>query len=264
MDIYKTDIKKLAEKNFKGFVHTLYRLLVIENRNFDLLVGAGTTGILMTSLTELVYKKLNRSIPPILTIPVLRYKGEEKIENLFDNGVLYPYVYEELSKTNKVNTLNNILFVDDEIYAGHLVKKSMKLILRYKNEKNIFGNLICTIVAEDQGIDPNFTILDIDVDLQLFAQGIDGTSNVITYVLPEKLEKAVKEVFKDSIKDHWIINILLGLPVRKKVLIGDRPEFTYEYIQLAEERIPNFKELQTQAFQYVDILINDSLQKFLY
>src|SRR5689334_15222725 len=116
--------------HFKSFVATIYYLIYEKDLKFDLVIGSGNTGILCAKFTELVYKKIEKEVPPILQIPVLRYKGEEKSENLFDNSVLFPDL-EEFLHTNNIKKLDKVLFVDDEIYAGNALSAVMQLLNKY-------------------------------------------------------------------------------------------------------------------------------------
>lgn len=249
------NLRELALSKFQKFILTLYHLLIKDNRKFDLIVGAGSTGVVVAKLAELVYINLRIKCPPILQLPVLRYKGEEVPENLFDNSVLYPDVATWLRRQN-ISKLENILFVDDEIYTGFLLKESMKLIVNYKKDNYLLGEIVCTVVAEDQGVSRNFRIPEVKVDLQLFAVGIDETSNVITFFLPEELVQPIKQVLGGSIKNHWVISILLNLPIREKKGDTIKPEFTDKYLKLASEKLPNLTNLQQKALDFTNNYIS--------
>lgn len=250
-----------ATNHFKAFVGTLYYLIHEKNLSFDLVIGSGNTGILCAKFTELVYKKLNKQMPPILQIPVLRYKGEEKPENLFDNSVLFSEVQKFMQQRN-IKKLENVLFVDDEIYGGNALKAVMKLVVDYKTKFVVKGNTLCYVVAEDQGVESEFLIPEVKTKFYPFATGVDGTSNVTTYFMPLELENPIKEVLGSKIGTHTVINILLDLPLRQKGTDITKPEFRYTYNDLVKQRIPNFSHLQEKAWTLVDRLIDEAIQDY--
>src|SRR3990167_7948341 len=100
-DLYGENLGPYAQRNFKGFVSILYHLIKEENREYDLITGGGDSGMAMIKLAELVYKRLDLTIPPILRVPFRRYKDDktewsDKTEDFFDNNILLPQIEEEL------------------------------------------------------------------------------------------------------------------------------------------------------------------------
>lgn len=250
-----------ATHHVKALAAMIYHLVVEENLEFDLIIGSGNTGILCAKFTELVYQKLAKPCPSVLQVPVLRYRGEEKLENLFDNSILYSDV-ESFLRSTGIQKLEKVLFVDDEIYSGHAVKACMKLLVQYKKEHALQEEATCYIVAEDQGMSSDFSIPSIKTKFYPFATGVDGTSNVITYFLPYELENPIKQALEGQISEHVIINVLLGLPIRKKITDTIKPEFSYKWLEMAEEKLANFSELQEKASAIVNLLINQGIKEY--
>ncbi len=251
-------LRELALQRFDSFVKTIHQLVIVEKQHFDLIIGAGNTGLLMATLTEMVYQEMHLPCPPKLLLPILRYRGEEKSENLFDNSVLYPETEEQLSG-QAVTTIQKVLFVDDEIFAGNSVKESIKLVLKFKSKHHISSPTECTIVAEDQGVADDFTIPNIQTKLRLFSEGREETSNVITYYLPGEMRAPIIQFGGDEVQDHKTANILLGLPIKLKDPHTIIPKFDYSFVQKAKQNVLGYEELHQQAVEYTRSLIQKSL-----
>jgi hypothetical protein len=256
----KLDISQKAEKNLKGLVNTLYKLLIVENKQFDLVVAPGTTGVFVCKLAEMIYHKLRKPFPSKIILPIVRYKGAETPENLFDNSVLLPQVIKQLKGQN-LGFLEEILFVDDEIYGGNALRECLKLVLRYKAEKEIRGETACTIVAEDQGMSCDYTVPGVTIKFEFYERGIDEYNNAITYYLPYELEKPITGALGDKIGTHAVVNILLNLPIKPKGNNQFNPEFTYEFHKIAREKISSFDDLQTEAQAYTSKLIDQAIEE---
>lgn len=252
---------EMSESHLKKFAATIYHLAEEEHIQFDVIVGSGNTGILCAKFTEIIYEKLGKIVPPILQIPVLRYKGAEKPENLFDNSILYTDI-EAFLRQHIVSKLENVLFVDDEIYGGNALKACMRILIEYKKQNDMIENTLCYVVAEDQGLSSEFSISDAKIKFYPFEIGIDGTSNVLTYFMPFELEKPIEEALGESIGSHTIINILLGLPIRDKREDIIKPEFSYTFNKLAAEKIQNLPDLQSQAYRIVNNLLEKGIEEY--
>lgn len=254
------DIGQKAESNLKGLVKTIYKLILTENRKFDLIVAPGTTGSFVCKLTEMIYQKLDKPFPKKLLLPIVRYKGEENLENLFDNSELLPDVIEQLEGEN-IGDLKEILFVDDELYGGNSLRECLKLILKYKKQQNITNETNCTIVAEDQGGSRKYDLPEVTFNFEFYEKGIDEYSNAITYFLPSHLENPITQALGDKIGTHAVVNVLFDLPIRPKGPNLYDPKYTNEFNKLAKEKIPNLSELRTEAKEYTEKLIDQYLSQ---
>ena len=79
------DLGKLAVTNFRRFVSTISGLVVEERIPFDIVYGAGDSGVGMAELTRMVYESLHVAPPPILSLPVYRHEDEAETV-LFDSA----------------------------------------------------------------------------------------------------------------------------------------------------------------------------------
>src|SRR5690348_1759547 len=87
-DDYDPVRRDLAKSRVKMFAAALTRQLIEENEKFDLILFAGNSGLYLSYLTAQVYKKLNINYPPVIILPIYRFKkvqGELKIN---DNSYL--------------------------------------------------------------------------------------------------------------------------------------------------------------------------------
>lgn len=254
------DIGQKAELNLKGLVKTLYKLLTIENKHYDLIIAPGTTGAFVCKLTEIIYHKLNVQFPPKLLLPIVRYKSaNESPENLFDNSALLQDVIEQL-KEKKIGNLKEILFVDDEIYGGNALRECLKLILKFKEGQQITSETICTVVAEDQGMSPDYSVPGVEINFNFYEKSINEYNNAITYFLPANYED-ILNALGNNIGTHTVVNILFDLPIKPKGNNLYDPKFTYEFSKLSQEKIPNFKSLQKEAKAYTNKLIDQALEE---
>ena len=62
--------RDLAKSRIKLFVAAVSRQLLELNKAFDVIVGAGNSGLFMTKIAEMTYKKLNVDAPLILNLPM--------------------------------------------------------------------------------------------------------------------------------------------------------------------------------------------------
>jgi hypothetical protein len=154
-----------------------------------------------------------------------------------------------------------VLFVDDEISAGTTAKVCLKALA---NSVQPCEKIDFLIVAEDQGfhgLELEGQEEHIKVTFVPFAPGIEGLSNVITYLIPYRIKKMLNNEFPDDlISPHKLCNILLDLPIRNKdiALSG----FNYQLNQIAREKIPHLQQLQNEFIRYVRQLIQDAIQEY--
>lgn len=247
----------LGMRNFKKFVEVICYLLLEEHKKFDLIVGSGNSGVVVAKYTELIYKELNIPCPPIIHIPVLRYRGErDREENRFDNSVLLPEIKEKL-KDCKLEKLTNVLFVDDEIGLGITAKTCLELLIQATNAHNI----TYTVVAEDQGVSWGKD-LPSKIEFYPFAQEWPGLNNVILWFMPGNISHPI-EAMSDEIKgSHSVMNIILGLPIKEKGTDIQVPSFTEKYNQIALERVPNLPTLREEAINIIHEFIVQGINDY--
>ncbi|CAN5217448.1 hypothetical protein BH09PAT2_BH09PAT2_05890 [soil metagenome] len=247
-----SDFNYLAtgEHNFKQFINIIKRLFVDENKKYDLVIGMGNTGLVMLKLNELILNELKIKMPPTLTLPLLRFSDNNEKE-LFNNDIFLEEVKKQIEGIEKIQ---NILFVDDEIYRGISLKTALGLLMKVKGT----DHLQVTVVAEDQGFQWHNDIQNVDIEFCPFAHEVEGHNNVIFYMIPSEYDKPIKDAFpEDILKWHTRINILLGLPI--KIMIDGKPEYTFKFNQEAEEKVANFRQLQVDFLTHLKDLIRKSI-----
>ncbi len=244
------DYLSVGEHNFKKFVQTIKKLFINEKKNFDLIIGTGNSGVVMAKFVEMILKELDIKIPPTLIIPILRFSDSNE-ENEFDNGILLELVKWQLHDINKIE---NVLFVDDEIFRGISVKTAIQLIMEAKS----LNNLNVTIVAEDQGFQLDKSIPNVGIKFYPFSKEIEGHNNAIFYMIPCDFDNLIKSIFPENVlKWYNRMNVLMGLPIR--IMRDGVPTYSYKYSQEAKEKMKDFKKLQDDFLIHVKHLIKQSL-----
>ncbi len=238
-----------------GLFKTLRKLLKGDRVVFDLIVGAGDSGIAMVKLTEMVYQKLGQKMPTKLLVPFYRYTQKD-IPNgqIADNSALIATIKRELSAVDEINT---ILFVDDEIGDGTTLKGIIDLINQAK--KNSIGEQdVIYVVAEDK--DNQFEQkIETKIKFLPFAYKNEGTFSAISYVIPDNFEGPIKEKYSD--KEHSSkerMNVLLNLPI--KTMINGVPRWSKNWQVQLEKEIPGFEGLQQGFKQYLDNLLEEAVE----
>ncbi|MBI2599866.1 hypothetical protein HYW43_03030 [Candidatus Daviesbacteria bacterium] len=268
-DIFGLSLRILALRHFKRFIAVLYYLLSERNIKFDLVLGAGDSGILLTKITEILYKKLNLTPPVILALPIVRFKYtyiryEGQPLELFDNSVLIPQTKEKLKDLVK---LENILYVDDEIAYGVTLSKAVKVVLKATDQSKQAKKINLTVVAEEQDFNPKEFFENVNLEVYPFAKRVKGIYGVINYMVPWEIEKQIKDHFsEEEVGSKVRLNMLLGLPSKEKEIIEDKlmpmPEFTDKYNQKAKKEIPNFSSLQKEMLNLIDKWISEAIEEY--
>ena len=247
-------MQEAALAHFKGFIKILDSLVVDNKINIDLTIGPGDTGFAMAKLASIVFDEKNSPVPKILAIPYYRFKQKNfsEGETFVGNNLLIPYIQNEL---NKVNKLDNMLFVDDEIGQARTLKGILALLYQarpdlFHNRPNIY------VVADDKGFDDNNVPQFVNVHYCPFANGATA-NNVIVRIVPKELDDPIKSIYTDSeysFKER--MNALLNLPIKE--LNQGRPEWSYDFLNELNTKIRNFPQLQNSFDQYLrDIVRGD-------
>ncbi len=66
----RIDTQALARGHLTRFVRRIEELLVSQQLHFDLLVGAGNTGVVFVFLTQCIYQHIGLRCPPTLLLPI--------------------------------------------------------------------------------------------------------------------------------------------------------------------------------------------------
>jgi len=253
------DYGKLGRQRFCKFCYVIKELIQENGLRFDLLIAAGNSGLSLAKFTELIYQEFNKDLPQELYIPFFRYfpGHRDNPDKIFDSKIFLPTIINQV-KNSKIE-IKNVLFVDDEIGLGitaisifNLLNQALK-----EAEKPRIDNYY--IVAEDQGFKmptENSSIKFIPYDFEL-----DGYNNVIFFFNPWEFEKPIIEMFGDDDKFpfHQRTNLLLGLPIKE--FNSGHPIYTDRYLKIAQERIPNFNNLQNNYLAFIKTAIKDCFKK---
>src|SRR5476651_1905582 len=180
------DSKQTGENSLKTFLQTLHKVSILNNKKFDLILGAGDSGQVMIAITKIFYDYFHLPFPKNIVFPVYRYKKYSK-RKLFDNSS----IKDDYLKKEIPAEIDSILFVDDEIENGVAAKATLDLFLSLKRLSSYF---VFTIIAEDGGVDvgklqeENYSVVYYSPKKR-----IEELYNAISYIIPEKYVSLIKK-----------------------------------------------------------------------
>lgn len=242
------DYGALGKQRFDNFCRTVDQLISDKNSPIDLLVAGGNSGAALVAFTELIYAAKGLPLPPKLSVPIYRYLPGHRDDSAYRLGTssLQEMVNEQISP---IHTVHNVLFADDEIYHGFTALGALDLINHALAQSNRPKVVQYVIVAEDQGFEvpndyPEVRFVPYDYELE-------GFNNVIFFFTPSEFEDPIAEVLGDDsvFPFHCRTNVLLGVPVKE--FNDGQPRFTDKYTKIAQEKVPNFNELQERYITYL-------------
>jgi hypothetical protein len=176
---FQTERRELAFSRIKMFTAALYRRLIDEKEEFDLIVSAGNSGLYMMEITKMLFKELQIELPQTLVLPIHRFEDDGKIIN--DNLSLKGYIEKQI-KHLPPNL--NILFIDDEIMMGLTVKAALELLIQTFAE---IKELRCVIIAENHFFEWHYNMPKIRINYFSYSRLIQGLNGNIGYFIPKKL-----------------------------------------------------------------------------
>lgn len=230
-------LPQIGRDSLRAFVQTIKKLAE-SGTSFDVIAAAGDSGQLAARITEEVYKALGKPVPPTLVAPVYRHADEAETV-LFDNSVLASQF-----EGWKTKPLKNVLFVDDEIGGGNAVRGMLDLLLKINPDMQSI-----TIVAEDGGFNCPPEIRGVKTVFIPTRQRVPEVYNAISYTVPWRLQKPLKEVLADEpdLNDKQVMCTLLNLPTKE--FNDGKPEFNNRLIEHAS-KLPDFDALQNKYQEY--------------
>ena len=244
------DIGQEAEYRLQKFVSTIHNLIVSRDIHFDLLVCGGNTGLVMAYITERVYAHIGITPPAKLVLPIYRYYPGflDDPEHLFDNSHLQSYVESAL---DKLSSLHNVLFVDDEIGLGITASTILGFLYGWQQSHHSHKGFNYYIVAEDQGFKVENRLSGVNINFVPYAYEIEGWNNIIACIVPAKYENPVVQIFPEHILPfHQRMNILLDLPIKE--FANGQPRFSSGFLEKAKEAMPNLSLLQKEFRSFLD------------
>ena len=245
--------RDLAKSRIKLFVAALCRQLLELNKVFDVLMGAGNSGVFMTKIAEITYRNLNMSAPLILNLPLYRFKDDGKA--LYDNSFLIPVVK---NKFLKVQTINNILFVDDEIMQAITAKECFNLILQTNKDTK---HINATIIAENHFFEWHYDMPQISLNFFAYAPLIQGLNGNIAHFIPEDLYREISSTQADGISYNHAMAIIIGGALKRKGTDG-RSYFDFTIGDVLKKQIADYETKKTALISELGKVVNEGIGQF--
>lgn len=245
--------KELAESRIKMFVASICRQLVDFNENYDLVLGAGNSGLFMTKITEMTYEHLNIKTPLILNLPIYRFKEDGTTPN--NNSFLAQQVKE---KIQNLNSISNILFVDDEIMRALTAKECFNLILQANTNINHFN---ATIIAENHFFEWHYKIPKVSISFFAYSPLIQGFNGNIGYFIPEDLYKEVSSLISEAVSYNHAMAIVIGGALKRKDNNGN-PHFDFAVEASLKNKITNYEDKKSSLMNKLQELVREGVEKY--
>lgn len=250
---FKTRRRELAKSRIKMFVGSICRQLIDLKENYDLLLGAGNSGLFMTRIARMTYKYLNVKTPLILNLPIYRFK--EDGATLHSNSFLSPQVNTTLKK---LHNINNILFVDDEIMRGLTVKECLDLILKINPKIN---HLNATIIAENHFFEWHYKMPKVSINFFAYSPLIQGLNGNIGYFIPEDLYNEISAILNDGLSYNHVMAIVVTGALKRKDNNGN-PYFDFTIEPKLKNKIINYGERKSSLLSELQELTKEGVEKY--
>lgn len=245
--------KILAESRIKMFVASIYRQLVDFNEKYDIVLGAGNSGLFMTRIAQMTYEYLNIKTPLILNLPIYRFKEDGKTLN--NNSFLVQQVKEKL---RNLDSINNILFVDDEIMRALTAKECFNLILQVKtNVKHLNG----TIIAENHFFEWHYKIPKASISFFAYSPLIQGLNGNIGYLIPEDLYKKISLLINEAVSYNHAMALVIGGALKRKDHNGN-PYFDFTVESSLKNKIANYDDKKSSLMHRLQELVREGIEKY--
>lgn len=245
--------KTLAKSRIKMFVASIYRQLVDFNEKYDIVLGAGNSGLFMTKITQMTYKYLNIKTPFILNLPIYRFEEDGKTPS--NNSFLAQQVKEKLQN---LDSINSILFVDDEIMRALTAKECFNLILQsYPN----INRLDTTIIAENHFFEWHYKIPKVSISFFAYSPLIQGLNGNIGYFIPEDLYGDVSSLINGVTSHNHAMAIVIGGALKKKDNNGN-PYFDFAVESSLKSKITDYDNKKSSLMNKLQELVRKSVEKY--
>lgn len=252
---YKSQRKELARSRIKMFAAAVFRQLIDERQEFDLIIASGNSGLFMEVITKMVYDSLKIKLPQIIKLPIFRFQEINGKKVPDDNLSLLP----ELSgKLNELSLSPNILFIDDEIMTGLTVKTFLQLL---QKEKTDFEQVKCTIIAENHFFEWHYLMPNASIRFFSFARLIQGLNGNISFFIPEDLYSKINSLFEEVESYTQAMAIVVGGGLKKKSDQGV-PFFDTSLDKICSEKIENYLSLKQMLINELKVLVSEGLEEY--
>ncbi len=242
MKYSKLEMRKFAENHLKLFFSELDELIVKKKIKFDLILGAGNSGVGMIKLVKIFYRERKLKCPKTLNVPF--YRSWHDIDR--------NYLLEKVKYQLKNKKIRKVLFVDDEIGSGETFKSVANMVvdaLKSKSEIEFY------ILAETKRMKKTFRIKNSKVKFIPFTERIErGVYNVISKCIPNKINLEINKARLEKLDSFEKFNILLNEPV--KSLRNKKPYFSMKLNKIANEKIPGIKRMRKKFRKYIESFIH--------
>jgi len=245
--------KELAESRIKMFAASLYRQLIDFNEKYDVVLGAGNSGLFMTKLTEMIYEYLNIKTPSILNLPIYRFKEDGKTLN--DNSFLIPQFKESMQN---INSIKNILFVDDEIMRGLTANECLNLILQANPNINHFN---ATIIAENHFFEWHYKIPKISISFFAYSPLIQGLNENIGHFMPEDLYKEISLLISEVTSRNHAMAIVIGEALKRKDNNGN-PYFDFTIESGLKNKVVNYSDRKSSLLNRLREIVKEGIEEY--
>ena len=250
---FKSRRRELARSRIKMFVAALCRQLIDFNEKYDLLVGAGNSGLFMTKITEKVYRHLDIEVPSALNLPIYRFK--EDGATLHDNSFLITQVKEKLQGIPKIS---NILFVDDEIMRALTAKECFQIILEADSDIN---HLSAAIIAENHFFEWHYKMPKVSIRFFAYSPLIQGLNGNIGYLIPEDFYKEISAIYNNTFSRNHVMAILVGGGLKRKDNIG-KSYFDFAIESELKNKIADYDKKKSFLMDELEELVRDGIEKY--
>ena len=244
---------ELAKSRIKMFAAAIGRQLIEFDDTFDLLMGAGNSGLYMTKIAEMTYEYLNTSVPKILNIPIIRFKEDGKTLN--DNSFLLLKVKEEL---RNVAPIKNVLFVDDEIMRAITAKECFTLLLKtYSN----MSHLDATVIAENHFFEWHYKLPKVSLRFFAYSPLIQWLNANISYFIPQGFYHEISKQIEGVSSYNQAMAIIVGGALKRKDS-NENPYFDYKVWEILKQKIPNYEERGTTLVKGLRELVKQGVDDY--
>lgn len=243
---------------FKKYIAWLYRLVVEEKNNFDLIIAPADSGTFIAEAARMFYTTIKKRAPKIVVLPILRYKklGIDTGKH-YDNSTLLPQVSKELAGLKR---LKSVLFVDDEIALAYTAKEAIRLALDAVPKKIIANRVIYTILAENHAFEWRYDIPPVAIKYCAFSNKTKGVNGAIFEIIADKVWKKFQEV--DSTISKKKIACLFSSGLIKAIEDG-KPVLSNKILVTIKREILDFETYKENFLKYVKILIQQATEEYL-
>src|SRR3989344_7194591 len=248
---YKNQIHEIAKNRIKMFSAAVARQLITEKKQFDLIIGPGNSGLVMTKLASFVYEELSINKPPELNLPVQRVIEENDVTGVFKLSNDY------LEKLKGFGHVSNILFVDDEIMRATTARECFEALI--KMNPNI-KHLNVTIIAENHFFEWHYEILNVSVKFYAYARLIQGLNGIIGYFISDDLYNEAIEFIEDINDYNDLMALIVGGALKR--VRNNESYYDFEVEKVLEEKIKDYPKRKEVLIEELKSLVKQGVEEY--